>query len=290
MQAGIAEESKFQAVSDLPKSISAWGMLKATVIKDLRIARRYRQGLITGIIYSAARLLFFVFFSNAISINASELGREMTSSDLFIFFQGSLVLWIFIGIATGTPLRAVGNDLYNGTLEYLYTNPCPRYAYYVGSILSDVILTQITFLPLYLILAFFSKAGIENMVMVLLVCVTVFITLTALGVMIAGLELLWRNVGAVVGLLHLVFETLAGAFFPISAFPPVLQYMAYLLPFTWGYDLVRYYSFDRSWNTILPVWQEWIVIIVSAIIFTVLSRYLLKQVEGLAKREGLNLI
>jgi ABC-2 type transport system permease protein len=66
--------------------------------------------------------------------------------------------------------------------------------------------------------------------------------------------------------------------------------MAYFLPHTWGYDLIRYYSFGGNWQTILPVWQEWAIIGLFAIGFTLISRYLLGKAEQLAKRSGLHVI
>jgi ABC-2 type transport system permease protein len=46
---------------------------------------------------------------------------------------------------------------------------------------------------------------------------------------------------------------IAGAYLPVTAFPKLVQYLAYPLPHTWGYDLIRYYSFEGQWQTLLPV-------------------------------------
>lgn len=129
-----------------------------------------------------------------------------------------------------------------------------------------------------------------GMVMVLLACVTVLIALTAMGIMIALLALLWRQVGAIVAVLSIMFEMLTGAYLPITAFPQFVQYVAYLLPYTWGYDLLRYYSFEGGWHPIRPVWQEWIILILFAVVFTLLSRYLLSKAEQHAKQKGLHVI
>jgi ABC-2 type transport system permease protein len=83
---------------------------------------------------------------------------------------------------------------------------------------------------------------------------------------------------------------LAGAYLPISAFPPLVQVAAYLLPYTWAYDLIRYYSFEGRWNTILPVQWEWFLIAFFALVFTLLSRFFLGRAERLAKRSGLHII
>jgi ABC-2 type transport system permease protein len=86
---------------------------------------------------------------------------------------------------------------------------------------------------------------------------------------------------------------LAGAYLPLSAFPAGVRVFSYLLPFTWGYDLLRYYSFTAqgaAWQTILPVWQEWGVVVVFAVVFTAVSRYLLMKAERLAKQQGLSVL
>ncbi len=75
----------------------------------------------------------------------------------------------------------------------------------------------------------------------------------------------------------------------------VWQYLAYLLPYTWGYDLIRFYSFRGAgttspWKTILPIAWEWAILLVYAILYTLLSRYLLGRAEQLAKRSGLHII
>jgi len=90
--------------------------------------------------------------------------------------------------------------------------------------------------------------------------------------------------------LGILFEMLAGAYLPVSAFPKVVQYAAYLLPYTWAYDLIRYYSFEGRWNSILPVQWEWILIAAFAIVFTLVSRFFLNRAELVAKRSGLHII
>lgn len=274
------------------KPVSAWSVFIATVIKDLQIERRYLPDMIGKVIELAVRLLFYLMLSGIISVKAvnSPLGQEMTNHDLFIFFQGGLLLFVFSGTALSTPVNSVARDLNNGTLEFLYSNPSSRYAYFVGGIVANAIISQIVFLPLYLFLVISSGATLSSMLMVLAVCMTVLVTLIALGIMIALLGLLWRQVGAVTTVLAILFEMLSGAYFPVSVFPPALRAVTYLLPYTWGYDLIRYYSFDGRWQPLIPVWAEWSLLVVYAVGFTIASRYLLKRAEQRAKQQGLNLI
>jgi ABC-2 type transport system permease protein len=160
----------------------------------------------------------------------------------------------------------------------------------VGTVVTEILISLVFFLPLYVFLILYSGAEAGSMLMVLLVCIVVAITLTAMGIMIALLALLWRQVNSIANILGVLFEFLAGAYLPVTAFPQVLQYLAYLLPYTWGYDLIRYYSFEGDWQTLLPVWQEWGFLFLYAILFTALSRYLLQKAEQRAKQTGLHVI
>lgn len=263
----------------------------STVIKDLQIAWRYLPNLVGTFVELAIRLAFFFLLASVVTMDGhSKLGVDLHGRNMFIFFQGSLLLFIFIRSTLSGPLDAINNDLYNGTLEFLYSNPASRYAYYVGTVVAKVIVSSVVFLPLYLFLIFYAQASVFNMGMVLVAGMVVLVALTALGIMIALLALLWRQVGALVAVLSILFEMLSGAYLPITAYPRPAQIVAYFLPYTWGYDLIRYYSFDGQWQPLLPVGQEWLILLNFAVVFTLLSRYLLARAEIRAKRTGLNVI
>lgn len=288
LQSSIPATTPFQSLSRTP---SAWQVMVSTVIKDLQIARRYLPNLIGTFVELAIRLAFFFLLASAVTMDGrSNLGVELSGRNMFIFFQGSLLLFVFIRSTLGGPLEAISNDLYNGTLEFLYSNPASRYAYYVGTVVAKVIVSSVVFLPLYLFLVFYAEASAFNMLMVLVAGGVVLVSLTALGIMIALLALLWRQVGALVAVLSILFEMLSGAYLPITAYPYAAQVVAWFLPYTWGYDLVRYYSFNGQWQPLLPIWQEWLILLLFAVGFTLLSRYLLARAESQAKRLGLNVI
>ena len=279
------------ALPSLSRPVKPWRVTVATTLKGLQIATRYLPNLLGSLVEMAVRAAFFLLMSNAISMGGKDtFGIDIRGHTLFIFFMGSLVLFVFTRSTLWGPINAVTNDLYNGTLEYLYSNPCSRYAYYVGSVLSEVAISQVVFIPLFLLLAISSGASWNDLVMMLLACVVVLVALTAMGIMIALLALVWRQVGSVASVLGILFEMLAGAYLPVSVFPAPLRALSYLLPYTWGYDLVRFYSFEGQWKTILPVQWEWAVILLFAVTFTLASRYLLTKAERLAKRSGLNVI
>jgi ABC-2 type transport system permease protein len=275
----------------LSKPTPAYVILVATVVKGLQIARRYLPNLIGGFVELAIRAAFFFLMANAVSLSSREtFGLELSGRNLYIFFLGSLLLFIFTRSTLWGPINAVSNDLYNGTLEYLYSLPGSRYAYYVGTVTTEVLISMVEFLPLFFFLILYSRIHPVGILMIALACGLILTALTAMGIMIALLALIWRQVGSIAQVLGILFEMLAGAYLPVSAFPQALQYLAYFLPYTWGYDLVRYYSFAGQWHTIFPVWLEWIILAFYALVYTLVSRYLLLRAERMAKRIGLNVI
>lgn len=261
-------------------------VVSATILKDLRITRRYIPNLIGNIVQLAIRVLFFLLLSSAASFHGSN---NLSGQCLFIFFICSMLLWVLIGTALQTPLNAVNSDLMNGTLEYLYTNPISRYAYYFGTVIAGALVNMAFFIPFFSLLAFLTGASLSKMVMILLVCLLALASLIAFGVMIALLALLWRQVTAIAGVVHILFEFIAGAYLPVEKFPTILQYIAYFIPFTWGYDLIRYYSL-KGWHPLLPITMEWLILGAFALVYTVISVVLLKKVETHSKRNGLHLI
>ena len=213
-------------LTTLSRTTSPLKVAWATFIKNLQVARRYLPNLLGGLVEIAIRAAFFMLMANAVSLKAlGAVGRELTGRELFIFFQGSLLLFIFTRSTLWGPINAVSNDLYNGTLEYLYSLPASRYAYYVGTVLAEVAQGMIVFLPLYLLLVITSQANLLNMLLVLLAGALTLAALTCLGILISLLALIWRQVGSIASVLGILFELLAGAYLPVTAFPLPVQYL-----------------------------------------------------------------
>ena len=122
------------------------------------------------------------------------------------------------------------------------------------------------------------------------VCVVILLNLISLGILISLTAILWKQVNAIAGILNTLFQFLAGAFFPITTYPQPIQWLAYLLPHTFGYDLIRYFSFRGNWKTIFSIELEIIILLFFTAVYFVLSIILLKKTERFAKKSGLQLL
>jgi ABC-2 type transport system permease protein len=263
------------------------GVLKATITKEMAIFSRYIPNLVGTILQLAIRVIFFLFFSGFTTYNGQAL---LSGKDLFLFFGAALLLYTFYSTAIWAPLNSVTNDLYNGTLEYIYITPSSKFLYYFGTGLSNVLINMLFFIPMFVFISIYSGAGLKNILLILACSLTGILNCISIGVMISLLGIVWKQVGSITGILAVLFEFLAGAYAPVQQYPEVIKWFAYALPFTWGYDLARHYLLGGVWHTLAPVPVEWAVYLGMAVCYTCISVILMGRVQKKVMCSGLNVI
>lgn len=262
-------------------------VISETIKKQLTLRFRYKANMVGEAFSVVLQVAIFAAMAGAVTLVGAN---NLEGNDVFIFFLASLVLIVFSTVALSAPLNAVIQDLHNGTLEYLFSTPISRYAYFIGTAIAEALSKSIFFVPMLVILVLFSGVNLYTGFMILIVCITVIIGLIAFGVLVALMGVMWKQVSAIATLLFTFFEFICGAYFPVTSMPIIFQVVAYALPHTWGYDLIRYYSFKGTWTPIMPIHFEWAMLVVYAILYVLISSKLLKVVERKAKRYGLHLI
>jgi ABC-2 type transport system permease protein len=270
----------------------SWGrVLVTTAARNLRMARRYLPNLVGRWAQLGLRVAFFLLLARAVTVRSPAPGAPpLEGRALFAFFLSGLLLVVFIRPSLSAPMEAASADLQSGALEYLFATPGSRHGYLAGAVLAELSLGLVGFAPMFAVLLWAARPGALAALQLLAVCALMLVALTAMGVLVALLVILWRQAGSVAEILSVVFEMVAGAYLPVSAFPAALRGAAYALPYTWGYDLVRHYALGDRWRTILPVGQEWAMIAAHAALYTALSLHLLARAERRAKRIGLHVL
>ncbi len=184
----------------------------------------------------------------------------------------------------------IQTDLMNGTLEAIYANPSPRYAYFMGSVIAQAIISTFFFIPIFVTVIYIGGVTSFNVGMLIVAVLITIASLSFFGVIIALSAIMWKQVNSIINLLGTLFTFVSGMFMPISSFPKALQYFSYLFPYTWAIDLMRYYSFNNNWIPIYPIWIVWSVLIFTSMFYFLLSVKLLKKVESHAKKQGLHIL
>ncbi|MHA2252022.1 MAG: ABC transporter permease [Candidatus Kariarchaeaceae archaeon] len=288
----ITEKKVFEIgpiTSSISESVTTWQVIKATVIKELTIRFRYKANLVGMFIEMIVFISMFGLFATAAQFR--DLG--LNQREMFIFFLVGILIMVFSDAALWIPMNAVKTDLYNGTLEFIYSNPSNRFAYFAGTVVAGAIFRQIFVIPMLIILLLVSGTSVLNMGSMILVLLLVTLVILSFGILIGMMTVLWKETESIAGILQIFFQFIAGGFFPVQSLPVFAQWIAYALPYTYGYDLMRYYAFggpSGSWVTYVPVWINWLALVGYAVLYYFITVYLLRRVENKSKKNGLHLI
>ncbi|MHA2188485.1 MAG: ABC transporter permease, partial [Candidatus Thorarchaeota archaeon] len=243
-------------------------VVSETIKKQLTLRFRYKANMVGEAFGVILQVAIFAAMAGAVTLVGVN---NLEGNNVFIFFLASLVLIVFSTVALSAPLNAVVQDLHNGTLEYLFSTPISRYAYFIGTAIAEAISKSIFFVPMLVVLILFSGVTMYSGFLILAVCITVIVGLIAFGVLVALMGVMWKQVSAIAALLFTFFEFICGAYFPVTSMPIIFQVVAFALPHTWGYDLIRYYSFQGSWTPIMPIHLEWMMLVLYALLYIVIS-------------------
>lgn len=266
------------------KSVGFFHVINSTIWKELLYLKRYKANLVGGFLQMGIMMFMFYIFSTS----AQFRNLNYTKEELYTFFLSGMCLIFFAESILWQPMNTVRTDLTNGTLEYLYSTPSNKFAYFLGSIFGVMILNSIMVFPMYIALMLYANLGIESMLQLLGITIIYLTCISAFGIIVGALTILWKQVAGVVNILNALFQFIGGAFLPVAALPGPIRVLSYILPVTYGLDVARYVAFKGSWTTLLPIQTELIILVIYGIFYTFVAIWFLNKVERKAKETGLH--
>ncbi|NPD90436.1 MAG: ABC transporter permease [Asgard group archaeon] len=275
-------------------------IINKSVWRDLTSISRYKGRLVGRFLETGIMLAGFLLIGGVFNFSVGTITvTGLKETDVFLFMASGVALNVFSSISTWAPWRRVNEDIYFGTLESVFVTPASRHAYLLSASISEAIINSIFFIPLYvLMLALVGKlTDFRAILLTLLTALIAVISLVAIGIFFAMLGMVFRQTGAIINVLHELIQFLCGAYLPVQSFVnintiggPILKYLAMLFPYTYTFDLMRAFLIGDSFVTLLPIWAEFIVIIMSTLLYLILAKVLLKTAEKKAKRTGLSIL
>lgn len=271
-----------------------------SIWRDLLNTYRYKAGLfgwLLNLLLSLGAAFLFGFLFNFNSITTTEVG--LSKDQVLVFYAGGVALSTFSYSAIWSPLVRVEQDLHYGTFEFIFVTPMNRLAYLISPTISNVIIDMLFFIPAFLLIMGIN-GSITNPYVLGMTFVVVLLTifsLTAFGVFFAMTAMLVRKSRAIAYFLNSFFKYFCGAFVPVQAFVGihpkiglVLKDIALAFPYTYCYDLFRFFTFGSAYRPLVPIWAEFVILISSSMLFLVIAGSLLKFIEKKAKERGLALL
>lgn len=274
----------------LSKPISFTRVILSSIRMNLKIALRYKADLFGGFIEIILLVGIMVLFAGALIFKGTSL-ESFTQDQTLIFYLATVLILSLGSIALWYPLQIVERDMTNGTIEILFFSPSSKYGYFFGAVLSHAILKfSLFFIPAFILMYFMSGASLASMAMVMLMTGVILVTFISMGIIIGLAGIIWKETAGIVTILGVLFQFLGGGFFPVQAFPEPLPNLSLLIPYTYAFDLIRFYTLEGVWTPLLPIEIEILIMLFYAGIYLMISVYLLKKVEKHAKNKGLHLI
>jgi ABC-2 type transport system permease protein len=240
---------------------------------------------VTGALFGLGMLMFALVFDTEILQRTLGTTNYVSFAVLGVGYQAwqSVALWGAADIFR--------NELGTGQIDYTFTCPFSRYGYILSNVAALAAQETVFFVPMFGVGLWFTRetlsaGGIGLGLLATLLSVGV---LVQVGAFFGALVLRYRQISAIFGFFNFSFQMLTGMFVPVQAMPGPLRAIGLtILPQTYGMDLLRHYVMGT--HTIVPVAQEWGVLLVQLLVFSALARASVRLLERTARDQGLHYI
>ena len=268
--------------------------------RDLKSLARYKAHFFGLLLESTTGIIGFAIMGGAYYFNPeifAFVGLE--KNDFFLFMLTGSLIQMSAYAATWGPLFRVEEDVHFGTIEAIFVTPASPFSYLLSTSIARSIFHFIVYFPLFMLILGFSGAFTNPMVILYVILMIVLNNLLNLsvGMFFGMMTLLRRQSRFLVKVTHQLIQWLFGAYLPIqgfmiagNGFGLTMKYIALCFPFTYIFDLLRYFTLGVNYIPLLPIWQEFVILGVFIIIYMIIARFILVFVEKKAKDRGLAIL
>lgn len=255
--------------------------LKAVAETGVRIYFRYPAWLIADIVTTPAWLVLLV-----LPILLFLPREQWTNQETLTMLFWGWIFWDIVSAGLWNFGNAVRREQQTGTLEFLLLTNTNRAILFSRDIFSRLI--SITLSLAYVYFFFTTIFGVQALILNPLgvaasLLVGLFVSM-GFGLVYGALVFRFKNVGPLNNILQFILLGLGGAFFPVTSLPEYLRLVSYALPHTYAADLLRHYGMGTK--TLLPLPQEWAIMIAYTFTLLALGFKALETVEKKLKRTG----
>jgi ABC-type polysaccharide/polyol phosphate export permease len=197
-----------------------------------------------------------LLLGSAFMVNGSATGlARMTGT-------ADLAGWIGLGMLSASLLVGVVDSCYNtleadrvtGVLEHSWSTPAPREAYVIGSVLTGSMFASAAnvILLAFAVLLLHASFSLVGALLALPVAAVMVAGNGGFGYLVAAAVLGMRRASALVEVATMTVVLFSGVTFPLTLLPDEARWPTYLLPGTWGLDLVRHLTLSTRPQAPVP--------------------------------------
>jgi ABC-2 type transport system permease protein len=216
--------------------------LSACLRRDWRIALSYRAAYVIDVASIVLTLLLFYYLAHIVDASALPASAGLNKGYFgFVAVGLALSRILHAGITSfATQLR---EEQTTGTFETVMATPTSPSLLILGSGTYALIrATAFAVLMIIAAVAFFGlhiDLGFNSAVVTVGGLVGCILMFAALGVAVAAFTVVFKQTTAILALSTTGIALIAGVYFPLGVLPEGLQFVANLVPFTWGLEVLR---------------------------------------------------
>jgi ABC-2 type transport system permease protein len=214
----------------------------ACVRRDWRIALSYRLAYAIELVAIVFTLVLFYYLARIVD-SSSLPSTAGLDQGYFAFSAVGLALGRTLHTALTSFANRLREEQTTGTFETLMATPARASVLILASgaydLLRGVASGVITIAAAALLFDLRLTAGPDSVAVAvagLIGCVVLF---AAMGVAAAAFTVVFKQTTAVLALATTAVALIGGVYFPIEVLPSGLEFLANLLPFTWGLQVLR---------------------------------------------------
>jgi ABC-2 type transport system permease protein len=268
---------------------AAWlSTLMAMAQKELMIMLRYPVEFVAS--FGQVFLIVTILTLAGLMFAPRTAVADATASATAGIVVYGFILFMFLSDTLWTIGFNIRRDQKQGTLEQLYLSPASKFANLVSRIIVALVWTGLLcVMSAWLMSALIGKLPFENLPLGLLVLALALSGLFGTGFAFAALTLRIKETAqTLANLLQFVFMVLCAPFFPFSALPEVLQWVARLIPLAYGVDAFRslMMGLPPGYPELAPIEVEIVIVALFGLAMPCLGYWLYQREENIARSRG----
>jgi len=263
------------------------GAIRAIFMRDLKHYIRYPVEAVFGVLQPFIWLIPVYFMAQAFAVGGANAAFAAYSGtpDYVTFWLIGGILGFYVSSVLWGMGFSLKREMLQGVLEANWLTPVPVVVQLVGRSLWGIAVT--TFKSFVGLAIVGLVVGLNFNGFILPALITVVLTLVGLyglGFGIAAAVLVSNDASNIIDITDFAVTTLSGQQFPITVLPRGLMAVSLALPITYGIDAIRGYLMGTT--TLLPLWQEQLILFGVMIVFVTVGYVVFRRVERAVRRNG----
>lgn len=255
---------------------------------SLLTARRYSVDWWGSIILPLVNLIPFlvaIFYAQYVGwIN--NLSSVLGTNNLILYYLVGIVYWNYVE-SLWVSVMTLRYYMRIGLFEDIFALPITAFEYIIAWALLELFAVTVSSAPLIIIATalLLLNTGYINFLFCILVFFASILASFGFAFVLFGATLIFKEGDEIISLIGNSAPFLGGLYFPVSILSKPLELIGLIFPFSWGLDLIRFYSLGTT--TILPNYLEHLVFIFICCVYLVGGIITYRILEIKARRKGI---